>query len=117
MQPRVLVLEDDPEIGDLLFATLTAAGYNAELVATALDARRRIEASSYSLLIADWRLPGGDGLVVANRAADLGIKTIVISGYLFEITGADTRHEYLLKPFMPDELIRVVDHQIRKPVK
>ena len=88
---------------------LIAAGYAVEWVTTASAARRQLEIMPYDIVVADWRLDGEDGMVVAGQAADRGIKTIVISGYLFQLSNADTRHEYLMKPMRPNELIDAIE--------
>jgi DNA-binding NtrC family response regulator len=104
---RILLVEDDRDVGELLLFALTGEGYTADLAATAADARLRLEAMRYDLVIADWRLPDGDGLMIVNDAADRGSKTMVISGYLFLLPDPDPRHEYLMKPMRPSELIAV----------
>jgi len=91
---RVLLVEDDPDVGEMLLFALESADYATELVGTATEARWRVEFIKPDLVIADWRLlEGGDGVVVANEAADLGIKTVVMSGYLTELKNADPRHK------------------------
>jgi DNA-binding response OmpR family regulator len=57
-------------------------------------------AQTYDLVIVDWRLPDGDGRVIADWAAELGAKTIVISGYLSHMpSGRAEGHETIMKPF------------------
>ena len=104
---RILLVEDDPDVGELLLFALTGEGYTADLAATVAEARSHLEATRYDLVISDWRLPDGDGLLIVNAAADRGSKTMVISGYLFQLPNADPRHEYLMKPMRPSELIAV----------
>jgi hypothetical protein len=60
-------------------------------------------------MITDLRLPDGDGLALADYAADLGIKTAIISGYVHRLLPevAD-RHEVMVKPMRPIELINAV---------
>jgi DNA-binding response OmpR family regulator len=69
----------------------------------------------YALVIADLRLPDGDGLLVANRAAELGAKTAILSGYLHLPLEAGDRHEIMIKPVRPSELIAAVWRQIGEP--
>ena len=40
---------------------------------------------TYALVITDWRLPDGDGMIVADWEKEIGAKTFVMSGYLFEM--------------------------------
>ena len=66
-------------------------------------------------MIADWRLPDGDGTVIAEAAADLGAKTFVMSGYLFQMPGGRAeRHDTLMKPIRPHELVAAVERSIGK---
>lgn len=51
-------------------------------VATAGAATTCLAAIRYALVIADWVLPDGDGIDVADAASQLSCKTIVISGYI-----------------------------------
>jgi DNA-binding NtrC family response regulator len=70
----------------------------------------------YDLAICDWRLPDGDGLTVADEAIEQGAKTIVISGHLFQIPAqAQERHEFLMKPMRPPELVAAVKRAIGEP--
>ena len=107
---RILLVEDDPDVGDVFHFALVAAGYAVESVQTAEAARHLMEQVRYDLVISDWRLRAvGDGMLVLDHAAEQGIKTILISGYLFQLSDADSRHEYLMKPVRSNELIATVE--------
>jgi hypothetical protein len=57
----------------------------------------------------------GDGTVIAEAAADLGAKTFVMSGYLFQMPGGRAeRHYTLMKPIRPRELVEAVERVIGK---
>jgi hypothetical protein len=68
------------------------------------------------LVIADWRLrDGGDGTVIADWAADQGMKTVVMSGYLFMMPGGRAeRHETLMKPLRISEIVAAAERLIGK---
>lgn len=107
---RILLVEDEADVGEVLHVSLEAAGYAVDWARTAEAARLSMRRAQYDLVIADWRLPsGGDGMIVLGRAADKGIKTILMSGYLFQLSDADSRHEYLMKPIRPHELILAIE--------
>lgn len=113
---RILLVEDEPLIRDLLAHNLHAEGYAIDAVATATEARARLSRQVYALVIADWRLPDGDGTLIADEAADQGAKTFVMSGYLFQMPGGRAeRHETLMKPIRPSEIIAAVERSIGKP--
>jgi DNA-binding response OmpR family regulator len=110
---RILLVEDDPDIHELLAHVLYDAGYLVDVAPTAAKAWQCLDAESYTLVIADWRLPDGDGTVIAEAAADLGAKTFIMSGYLFSMPGGRSeRHDTLMKPIRPSELIAAVERSI-----
>lgn len=115
---RILLVEDERNIHQLLAHSLHAEGYAVDVAETAAAAQRHLDTGSYELVIADWRLPDGDGLEIADLAADRGIRTILISGYLFQIPAERVaRHELLMKPMRPHELIACVEWLIGKPTE
>jgi DNA-binding response OmpR family regulator len=110
---RILLLEDEAEIAEILALALDGEGYLVDLAATVAEARTRLETLTYCLVIADLRLPDGDGLEIAEHAADLGAVTFIMSGYLFQLErGTASRHELLMKPLRPSELIEAVHRRI-----
>jgi hypothetical protein len=58
----------------------------------------------------------GDGTAVADRAADLGAKTAVLTGYVLQMPREKAeRHEVWMKPMRPSELVAAVERCIGKP--
>jgi len=112
-ESRILLVEDDPEIQDLFAEPLREEGYAVDVAGSAAEARRRLGDSGYALVIADWWLPDGDGIVLANEAAERGAKSFVLSGYALTLIGETAhRHELLRKPITPTELIEAVQRKI-----
>jgi DNA-binding response OmpR family regulator len=112
---RILLVEDDPDIHYLLTHVLVSEGYAVDVADTVAKAWQCLDGAPYALVIADWRLPDGDGTVIADAAADLGAKTFVMSGYLFQMPGGRAeRHETLMKPVRARELIEAVERSIGK---
>ena len=70
-EKRVLLVEDDELVGTMLEAALTTVGYTVNVAGTAAEAWRLLAKHSYALVIADWKLPDGDGAAIAAGAADL----------------------------------------------
>lgn len=115
----ILVVEDDREIGRLLLATLSAAGFRPCLASTLAEAQHQAEALSLDLVILDLSLPDGDGrefIRALRKRADLPI--IVLSARQAEQEkvealnlGAD---DYLEKPFGVDELLARVRVALRR---
>ena len=69
-EKRVLLVEDERELRELLALGLRRAGYAVDVAATASEARELIEPHSYTLVIADWLLPDGNGIDLADRALE-----------------------------------------------
>ena len=82
-RPRVLVVDDEASIRDLLSKTLALAEYDVDVAQDGRSALERMRMYPYDLLIADLKMPGMDGLSVIREAkrykADLPV--IVITGF------------------------------------
>ena len=113
---RILLVEDEPTSREILQYVLSEAGYPLDVAATAAAAQARLNSTSYGLVIADWQLPDGDGIYIADRAIALGAWTLVITGHLSDLpSGTGTRHHLLMKPVRPAELLAVVRATIGEP--
>lgn len=104
-RPRVLVVDDEETIRELLVKTLALADYEVDVAPdgrTAVDRMRIIE---YDLLITDLRMPGVDGLTVIREARRLkaDIPVIIVTGYSSEASAIEAINlgvqGYLTKPF------------------
>jgi two-component system, NtrC family, response regulator HydG len=112
---RILLLEDDESLAELLVLILRSGGYAVDLALTVAQAERQFADEGYELVVADWRLPDGDGIEFADRAAERGMKTAVLTGYAFQMPPEKAeRHEVWLKPMRPRELIAAVERCIGK---
>jgi hypothetical protein len=59
--------------------------------------------------VTDWRLPDGDGTLIANLAAELGSNAFLMSGYLSRmLPGNVDPRQTLMKPVLPSELLAAV---------
>src|SRR4051812_29924990 len=103
---RILLVDDERDVADMLGLALRGDGYDVETVGTATRAFAALRVPRHDLLITDYRLPDGNGLDLADRALSEGIKTLIISGYLFMIPAHRARvHELMMKPMRPAELV------------
>jgi DNA-binding response OmpR family regulator len=119
MTPRVLIVDDDPLIRDLLHAYLSQEGYDVHCAATAELAETFLASQSVDLVMLDIRLPGKDGLTLTRELrvrSEVGI--ILITGRNDEIDrivglecGAD---DYVIKPLNPRELVSRAKNLIRR---
>jgi DNA-binding response OmpR family regulator len=108
---RVLVVEDDPHIADLLLLHLADEGYAVDRAATGDAGLRLLRKGPWDLLILDLMLPGVDGLEICKQARTMSpyVPIIIISARSTEVhrilgleLGAD---DYLSKPFSMLELV------------
>jgi len=113
---RILLVEDERNLSELLVHILLSAGFAVDLAATVAEAEQRLaQPTDYGLVITDWRLPDGDGIALADRAAGLGMNTAVLTGYAFHMSAeVAARHEVWMKPMRPVELIAAIEHCMAK---
>ncbi|HEV3140073.1 MAG TPA: response regulator transcription factor, partial [Vicinamibacterales bacterium] len=122
MATRVLVVEDDPDIAELVVRYLDKAGFSTEREASGREALRRIAAKAPDVLVLDLMLPHVDGLEICRRLrADE--KTAVIPIIMLTARGDETERivgleigadDYLAKPFSPNELVARVRALVRR---
>ena len=104
-RPRVLVVDDEASIRDLLAKTLALAEYDVDLAPDGRTALERLRIIPYDLLITDLKMPGVDGLAVIREARRLkaDIPVIIITGFSTESSAIEAVNlgvsGYLTKPF------------------
>lgn len=112
MTPRILVVEDEPAIRELITVSLVAAGYEVDGVADAESAQAAINDALPALLLLDWMLPGQSGLAFARalranpRTRELPIIMVTARGdEADKVAGLEAWvDDYVTKPFSPREL-------------
>ncbi|HEY2149881.1 MAG TPA: response regulator [Vicinamibacterales bacterium] len=110
-RPRVLVVDDEASIRDLLGKTLALAEYDVDVAPDGRSALERMRLYPYDLLIADLKMPGMDGLTVIREAkrykADLPV--IIITGFSTESSAIEAVNlgvaGYLTKPFRVPQVL------------
>ena len=115
---KILVVDDEKSICDLIDLNLSASGYHCQSVQNGLDAIDLIEKENFDLILLDIMLPGADGYDVMEYIRPLKIPVIFITAK-HEVKdrvkglklGAD---EYLVKPFDVVELIARVEAVLRR---
>jgi DNA-binding response OmpR family regulator len=119
---RALVVEDDPDIVELVTHYLGADGWGVEAVADGREALERIRAGSYQLLVLDLQLPGMDGLALCTevrrdkRTRDIPVVMLTARGDETDrIVGLELgADDYIVKPFSPKELMARVRALFRR---
>jgi DNA-binding NtrC family response regulator len=110
---RILLVEDDPDVRPLLEHVLAMARHAVDVAVTVAEACALLGARTYDLVLADGLLPDGTGIAVADCAVALGTRALIITGHALQLPAADLRrHEYLLKPVRPAELVREVERRL-----
>ncbi len=102
--PRLLVVDDEPDLRTLYELTLVREGYDVESAGSVAEAWRLLESQRYELLITDMRLPDGSGLDLLARleAAGRPEKAMVITAYGSPENAVEAlksgAYDYLTKP-------------------
>ncbi len=117
-EPRVLVVDDQREMAEMLADGLTDRGYRAVAVTSGREALARLEAESFDALVTDLRMQGMDGLDLLGRslALDADRPVILMTAY-GAIDGAIDAirrgaYHYLAKPFKLDELVLFLERAL-----
>jgi DNA-binding response OmpR family regulator len=112
MEHRILLVEDDATTREIVTCLLRSAGYGVEPVGGAGAATTCLNLSRYTLVISDWFLPDGNGITVADEAASLGAKTLIISDFLFQVPRGAERHRLVTKRLGPKAILAAVEQAI-----
>ncbi|WP_348760059.1 response regulator transcription factor [Candidatus Methylocalor cossyra] len=108
---RILVIEDDPDIGEMIGINLRDEGYAVDIATHGAEGLERLKAQPYELVVLDLMLPGIDGLEICRqiRSGPSYQPIVIVSAKSAEThrilgleLGAD---DYLTKPFSVPELI------------
>ncbi len=117
---RILVVDDDARLRDLLNRYLSEQGYAVRVVADAVEMNRYLARERYDLMILDLMLPGEDGLSICRRLRGGGetLPVIMLTAKGDDVDrivglelGAD---DYLPKPFNPRELVARIQAVLRR---
>lgn len=112
--PRILIVDDEPNICNLLRELLARQDYQIDTCPNGQDALAKVQAGRYDMLISDLKMPGISGidLIKSVKAVSPNTAAVLVTGYATVETavkalryGAD---DYLTKPFNIDELRKVV---------
>jgi len=108
---RVLVVDDESSIRELLQKTLALAEYDVDVAPDGRAALERLRLGNYDLLIADLKMPGMDGLTLIREAKRLktDLPVIIITGFSTESSAIDAVNlgvaGYLTKPFRVPQVL------------
>ncbi len=119
---RILVVEDEPAIAELIALNLRHAGYEVTMAASADQARYEVDAVLPDLVVLDWMLPGQSGVTLARtwrtqqRTRELPIIMLTArSEEADKVAGLDAgADDYLVKPFSTNELLARIRAVLRR---
>ena len=116
---RILVVDDDPAIVDIISRSLTAAGYAVGTAGNGKDACEKAQAQKWELIIMDVMMPGMNGILATMRIRENSNVPILILSAKAEgsdrVLGLDAgADDYLVKPFDQQELLARVKALLRR---
>jgi CheY-like chemotaxis protein len=123
--PRVLVVDDDPQVLKLLRLNFELEGYDVVSATDGADALEAIESRKPDVLVCDVMMPGVDGIEVVRRLRDerrtASLPIVLLSAKALrgdaEAGLAAGANEYVTKPFDPSELVEIVAGLLAKHSK
>ncbi len=119
MRGRVLVVDDDPALSEMLGIVLRGEGLDAVFCADGARALEDFRAAKPDVVLLDVMLPGSDGISVAQQIrAESGTPIVMLTAKADTVdvvlgleSGAD---DYIVKPFKPKELIARIRARLRR---
>lgn len=118
---RLLIVEDETRIAELVKAGLARAGFAVDVVRLCADARAALSVTRYDAVVVDLGLPDGDGLDLLRELRTKGNQTPVLvltarDAVEDRVCGLDTgADDYLVKPFAMTELVARTKALLRRP--
>ena len=118
---KILVIEDDPTVGEFVRRGLEEQRWQTDLVANGIDGERMALGQPYDLVILDMRLPGRNGLDVLRSLRSRGFERPVLVLTAQDAVDAKVEtlragaDDYVTKPFAFEELLARVEALLRRP--
>ena len=110
--PRILLVDDDPDVRRILEHALQNAGYDIDVARNVKGGHEFLGGHRYDLVLTDGWLPDGTGMELADAAEGKGTPALIITGHAFILRelAAARRDKYrvLLKPMRPEEIVVAV---------
>ena len=112
---RILVVDDEPSICNMLTRLLQSSGYDCRSTTDPIKSMIMLSQGNFDLLISDIKMAGIDGIQLIKEVSkiDLGIDTIIMTGYTEDYTYSDIikagAADFIAKPFQNLELIAKIE--------
>lgn len=115
----VLIVEDEPDLAQLLAEYISASGYEVKVIKDGLEASAWIKQNEAALVLLDLMLPGKDGMEICKELRKFsGVPVIMVTAKVEEVDrllgleiGAD---DYICKPYSPREVVARVKAVLRR---
>ncbi len=125
MRKKILIVEDDTDLLEVLRLSLKSAGFSIATATNGIEALRKARTLTPDLIVLDLVLPELDGFAVCETLrkdhATASVPIIVMTGLSSEFTrlaGFESgATDYVTKPFIPSELVSKIDGWLRAPEK
>jgi two-component system phosphate regulon response regulator PhoB len=122
--PRILIVEDEPPIAELISVNLRHNGFQPVWAMDAESAQRELDEILPDVILLDWMLPGESGLALARRwraaARTKAVPILMLTARGDEadrVAGLDAgADDYIVKPFSPRELLARIRAVLRRRV-
>lgn len=111
---KVLIVDDEPIVGERLKASLERAGFSVDAFFSSEDALKRMQQESYDILVTDLKMKGPDGLDLLRAAKQKqpNINAVVITGFATRQVAEEARSagavHFIAKPFKISELTQLL---------
>ena len=121
-QPRVLIVEDEPAIAELIAVNLKHGGFSPIVAYESVAAQRELDAALPDVILLDWMLPGQSGVMLARhwrkqeRTKAIPIIMLTARGdETDKVAGLDAgADDYITKPFSTQELLARIRAVLRR---
>jgi DNA-binding NtrC family response regulator len=114
-KPRILVVDDEAVVRESLHAWFSTDEYPIEMAADAPEAIRKLQESSWDILLTDVKMPGMDGLELQKKAKEIDpeITVIIMTAYASVESAMQAiregAYDYVTKPLDPEDLEQIIN--------
>ncbi|HVZ98487.1 MAG TPA: sigma-54 dependent transcriptional regulator [Chitinophagaceae bacterium] len=121
MPKKILIIDDDVDMGTLLKRFLNKQGYEVEATINGNKGLAKFNEEHFDIVLCDFRLGDKDGREILQKIKEVKPSTavIIITGYSDLKTAVDVikmgAFDYITKPLIPDEVINVIERAIKEP--
>src|SRR5210317_1766216 len=119
MENKILIVEDDSVISDLIHQFLTRSGYQAIITQSAEEAAEILKSEEINIILSDIKLPGMDGITFTREVKkQYNLDVIIATGYSSEYSYEDAINngasDLIFKPIRLNELMLRINRVIRE---